>query len=264
MAHTHTGPAPDFRDRLVASVEGAQESLTRPDPNEAAHRCRVALKRARALTRLARIAAPEAARAFNAQARAVMATMSASRDFAAMADAARLTAAGARPRAKAALLRVAERLTQDASATAPQALKAAKAEIARLLIRAKSFPAVSDEDLAAGAEALRSRAERAFARAFGRSSAERRHDWRKRHKDVQVAAKMLGSAWAGIARPQRAAALGQILGAERDLLLLEERIAEDPGLAGGRAEAQKALHSVRLARRVMGAQADRLGARVYR
>lgn len=264
MARSHLTPAPDFRNRLVASVEAAQNSLKRANPNDAAHRCRVALKRARALTRLARIATPDAARAFNAQAKAVMATMSASRDFAAMAEAARLAATGARPGAKAALLLAAEQLTQRAAAAAPKALKAAKTEIARLLLRAKAFPALSDKDLAAGAEDLHRRAERAYQRAHGRSAAERRHQWRKRHKDVQLAAKMLGPAWAGLVRPQRAAALGQILGAERDLLLLEARIATEPSLAGGRTAMGKALHSVRLARRVMGAQADQLGARVYR
>ena len=264
MAHADPASQPRFSDRLVASIEAARDSLRRKDPNDAAHRCRVALKRARALARLARTAAPDAARAFNAQARAVMASLSGARDTAAMADAARLVAAGARPTAKAALGRVAQRLEQDATQSAPQALMAVDAQIARLLIRAKAFPPVSDEELVEGAAALRRRAERAFAKAYGRTGAERRHAWRKRHKDVQVAAKMLGAAWAGVVRPASAAALNQILGAERDLLLLEERLAHDPALAGGARAAAKARHTVRLARRVLGAHADRIGARVYR
>ncbi len=234
-----------FRDRLVASVEAARDSLTKADANEAAHRCRVALKRARA--RLARTAAPDAAWGMNAMARAmmakavmakaVMATMSASRNTADMANAAHLAAAGARPQGKA-----------------------ARADLARLPMRAKSFPAVSDEDLTVDADALQRDGERAFTRAYGRTGAERRHEWRKRHKEVQVATKMLGPGSNGRngRRPW-----GKRSGAERDFLLLEDRIRSEPRLTGGRRTAAQALRSARVARRVLGAQAGRLGARVY-
>ena len=264
MGQTHTHAVLGFRDRLIASIEDARDQLTHRDANAAAHRCRVALKRARALARLARLAAPDAARALNTQARAVMAALSASRDAAAMADAARFAAAGARPKAKAALLLVAQRLAGSAAVTAPDALKAVKADLARLLIRAKAFPPVSDADLVKGAEVLEAKAHRAFLKAHGRGCAERRHAWRKRAKDVQVAGKMLGPVWRRHGRPNAAAAVGQALGAERDLLLLEDKLRDEPALAGRARAAAKAIQSIRLARRCMGAHADRLGAKLYR
>jgi hypothetical protein len=54
------------------------------------------------------------------------------------------------------------------------------------------------------------------------------------------------------------------LGAERDLLLLEDKLRDEPALAGRARAAAKAIQSIRLARRVMGAHADRLGAKLYR
>ncbi len=261
-----TAPDPHFwlNERLIAAVEEARVSLKLPDANAGAHRARVALKRARTLARLARLTHPKAALTFNAEARAIMALMSGARDEAAMADAARLAAAGARPATRKILLAVAQTLEARAAQAAPAALRIARAKIERLLMRAKALGPIAPEAMQAGAAALADKAQAAFARAHQHKSEDRRHAWRKRDKDLQVAAKALGSMWPSPLRAKAAGALGMALGAERDLLLLETRLAAEPALAGSKADAKQVLRTVRIARRVMGAHADRLGARAYR
>ena len=68
-----TAEAFDLRAALQAELAAAQDALALSDTAQAVHRCRVSVKRARALARVGAIGAPGLAGLFNDAARALMA-----------------------------------------------------------------------------------------------------------------------------------------------------------------------------------------------
>ena len=107
------GAAFDLRAGLSDEVREAIQELSGSAPLKAKsiHRCRVHLKRARALARVGRDVAPGLSAVFNESARAIMHALSKARDLTALADAARRTAKDNDGRTAEALNRIADTLT---------------------------------------------------------------------------------------------------------------------------------------------------------
>ncbi|HYD71906.1 MAG TPA: CHAD domain-containing protein, partial [Candidatus Binatia bacterium] len=86
------GSAFDLRAAMALELNAAMEELDSRGGPKALHRCRVRLKRARALARLGEVVAPGLASVFNESARSVMRTLAQAHDLVALADTARLLA----------------------------------------------------------------------------------------------------------------------------------------------------------------------------
>lgn len=261
-----TAEAFDLRAALQAELAAAQDALALSDTAQAVHRCRVCVKRARALARVGAIGAPGLAGLFNDAARALMADLSAARDVAALRDCAKAEARKAGPQAAVALERTAKSLArQMESAPLPDG-EAVAAQLRDLVALANVWPEPSPAQVARGVKRVIKRARKAFKRARGSAKAARRHRWRKREKDRLYAAQLTGAAWPEKVKRRRGRAqtLTRALGGERDLLLLIERLEREPALAGGGKAAAVALGALITVRNRRAKKADRLGAKVHR
>ncbi|PZO54391.1 MAG: hypothetical protein DCF16_05360, partial [Alphaproteobacteria bacterium] len=120
-------PAFDLRaalqQELRAALEELEDSNGRP---KGIHRCRVRLKRARALARVGRACAPGLSQVFNDSARGVMRTLAQPRELAALAEAARRIGEKSGKRAEEALTTVAEALDAERGALGPLDMEAAR------------------------------------------------------------------------------------------------------------------------------------------
>jgi len=261
-----TAEAFDLRAALQAELAAAQDALALSDSAQAVHRCRVSVKRARALARVGAIGAPGLAGLFNDAARALMADLSAARDLAALRDCAKAEARKAGPQAAAALERAAKSLARlHADAPLPDG-EAVAAQLRDLIALANVWPEPSPAQLRRGVKRLIKRARTASKRARGSDKALRRHRWRKREKDRLYAAQLTGSAWPDKVKRRRGRArnLTHALGGERDLLLLIARLEAEPHLAGGSKQAAVALGALAAVRDRRAKKADRLGAKLHR
>lgn len=252
----------DLRASLTAEVDAALAELTDSPSHKAVHRCRVRLKRARALARVGRSCAPGLAKVFNDSARVLMRTLGQARELAALADAARTLARDTTKRGAEALSHVADVLDIARRQVPPLDIESARASIRDLRALAQVWPEASPRQIKRGADRIARRARRACRRGRGSSEVARRHEWRKREKDRLYAATLLGQAWPE--RPRRrkkSTALGDVLGQERDALLLIERIERDAGLAGP--NVQRALRALHKRTRDLADDADKLGRAVH-
>jgi hypothetical protein len=258
------GPAFDLRaalsQELRAAIEELEASHGRP---KGVHRCRVRLKRARALSRVGRACAPGLAAVFNDSARALMRSLAGARDLAALADAARTIAKKAKKRSAAALRMTADTLDAERSYMSPLDIEAASAGIRDLMALAQVWPEASPRQIKRGACRIARRARKARKRGRGADEPARRHEWRKREKDRFYAALLLDDAWPAPRRRKVGEKLGDILGVERDALLLTERIEHDPNIAGGKKPAQRALRVLRRQCVKQADRADRLGGELH-
>lgn len=257
------GPAFDLRTAMAREVSGAIQALeqSNDDPN-AVHRCRVRLKRARALARIGQSCAPGLSSVFNDSARAVMALLAHSRDAAAMAEAARDAAKHAKKKSAAALRAVAATLT--ARAQAPQLdLETANAGLRDLLALAQVWPEASARQVRKGARRLMRRARKGYKSGRAETEVLHRHEWRKREKDRLYGATLLEQAWPGPRRKKLGDKLGEALGAERDAVLLIGKLKADPKLVGDENEPLLAVKALRKRRRHLAARANALGARLH-
>jgi hypothetical protein len=257
------GAAFDLRALMTQELNAALEELDAAEGPKAVHRCRVHLKRARALARVGKPVAPGLAAVFNDSARTVMRTLAQGRDLAALADTARLLAETTKEKSAQALATTAEALDASRSALLDLDGSAVRAGIKDLLALAQVWPEPSARQIRDGAKRIAKRARRARRRGRGAEEPALRHEWRKREKDRLYAATLMAQAWPVERRRKQGQALGHLLGLERDALLLIERLEAEPALAGGVSEAARARrvlykYSARLRRR-----ADRLGARLH-
>lgn len=241
---------------VAAALAKARKGLSHPDPAEAARRCRVSLKRARALARLCQPADPVRAAGFNAKAGEIGRSLSALRDEGAVRAGARLALSAnpgkaARRELRPWALAVAEPEQAVGADVRPILTKLRRLERAR-----QTWPDAPFEALVEGAHRLSRRAEKAAERARGGKDVELRHVWRKREKARIAALRAMGPHWPGPKRLSASLALARALGAERDVLLLEERLAQVDAPAG--------LAHVRTVRTALGAFADALAQDVYR
>ncbi len=257
------GPAFDLRAALSTELQGAIDELElTPTKRKALHRCRVRVKRARALARVGRACAPGLSAVFNDSARAVMRTLAQARDVAALAEAARATAKKADKKVAAALGAVGEALTTSADARTLN-LEAARSGLKDLLALAQVWPEASHRQIRKGAERIARGARRAYRRGRKSEEAHHRHEWRKREKDRFYAALLLDGAWPAPRRLKDAEKLGDALGAERDALLLMDRIEADPTLAGDPKTAKRALKALRKRSERAARRSDEIGAHLH-
>jgi hypothetical protein len=258
------GPAFDLRAALTEELRAATHELqTSNGEPKGVHRCRVRLKRARALARVGRAVAPGLASVFNDSARGLMRSLAGARDLAALADTARVNAKTANKKSAAALRTVADTLDAERAFLPPLELEAASAAIRDLMALAQVWPEASPRQINRGARRIARRAR--MARKRGRQGYEpaRRHEWRKREKDRYYAALLLDEAWPAARRRKVGEKLGDVLGVERDALLLTERIEDNPQIAGGDKAAKRALRVLRKKCGKQAKRANKLGAKLH-
>jgi hypothetical protein len=256
------GAAIDLRAALSDEVRGAIEELNAtPLKAKGVHRCRVHLKRARALARVGRDVAPGLSSVFNDSARAIMHTLSQARDLTALADAARIAAKRGTKKASGALRTFADALDARAGALPPPDVEAIGVGLRDLLAMAQVWPEASARQIQKGAARVIRRARKARRQGQGSRLPMRRHEWRKREKDRLYIATLLDADWPSD-RPRRLKAnerLGEALGRERDALLLADALDREPILAGGEKAAERAHKAIGRRLRKLGRRADALG-----
>jgi hypothetical protein len=259
-------PAFDLRAALTDEVERALVELTQtPLSMKAVHRCRVHLKRARALARVGRACAPGLSAVFNESARSVMHALSQARDLSALAQSARYLSKREGRKVGKALTCVADNLEAAVAALPPPPAVQIRMGVRDLLALAQVWPEASPRQIEKGAARVARRARHARRNGRGARETALRHEWRKREKDRFYAVDMLGKAWPED-RPRRrlrSAALGHVLGEERDLLLLMARIEATPTLAGDDKAAARALKALSKRRAKLAKRGDEMGARLH-
>lgn len=257
------GPAFDLRAALTEELRAAINDLeaVHTDP-KSVHHCRVRVKRALALARVGRACAPGLSSVFVDSARALMRNLALSRDPAALSEAARGTARKSKKRAAAAFGAVAQAIDEAAAAGPSLNHEAARAGLKDLLALAQVWPEASHRQIRRGAKKLDHRARRARRRGLGSVDPVARHAWRSREKDRFFAASILGDAWPGKRRRKIGEKIGATLGDERDALLLMERLAAEPELAGDERALRRALKGLNRRRAKFARRANELAKRL--
>jgi len=257
----------DIRAALGAEIKAANAALVTAahDPH-ALHQCRVRLKRARALARVSAVCAPGLTSVFLGAARDAMRALSKARDLAALAQAAERLSLQHRGAAKTALGAVAAALERERAAAPAPDTAAARASLRDLGALIQVWPDVSERQIDKGARLVKRRALRAYRQGYAARDPEHRHTWRKREKDRLYAVEILGAAWPKACKRRRksSARLSEVLGRERDVLLLRARLAADPGLAGDFNAAARAMRALEHRQAKLAKRANRLGARLHR
>jgi hypothetical protein len=254
----------DLRAALSEEVRAAiAEFDSGEGRSKAVHRCRVRLKRARALARVGRSGAPGLSAVFEDSAQAVMACLSHERDLTALSETALDLAKRSGKRAAAALESIASIIDAERALVKKIDPEAIRAALKDLLALAQVWPEPSERQIRRGAKHIIRRARRSFKHGVGAADPVLRHDWRKREKARFYASILLDGSFPAKRRRKRGERLGHVLGQERDVLLLLQRLSANPAIAGspsGAAAATKALlrEEARLSRR-----ADKLGARLH-
>lgn len=258
-------PTFDLQAALTEEVRAAIDALgdEAPARPKAVHRCRVRLKRARALARIGRAGAPGLSKVFRDSARTVMHTLEQARDLAALAEAARKIAQSADKKSAAVLEATARQLDEERDAITPIDVPAVQSSLRDLLAIAQVWPQLSPRQLRAGAKRIRRRARRARTAGKASRQPERRHAWRRREKDRLYAVTVLGRSWPGKRRIGLSGRLSDTLGHERDALLLTSRLESKPDAAGDAKAAKRARRLVKRASRKLAKRADRLGAKIH-
>lgn len=257
------GPAFDLRAALSEELRAAIDELDsiQADP-KAVHRCRVRVKRARAVARVGRACAPGLSEVFVDSARALMRNLALARDPAALGEAARAAARKGGKQTAVAFETVADAIEQNDAAHAGLNVEAARAGLKDLLALAQVWPEASARQVRRGARRLDRRARRARRRGVGAVDPVLRHKWRTREKDRAFAADILGGAWPGKRRRKSGQKIGDALGGERDAMLLMERIVAQPDLAGDEKGVRRTLKALNRRRAKLARRADALADRM--
>ncbi|MFT3727184.1 MAG: CHAD domain-containing protein [Terricaulis sp.] len=224
------------------------------------HRCRVALKRARALAFVGSVSAPGLAEIFDDSARALMRTLGAARDNWVIERTARALASRVGRKSRRELEALADRIEVFRRTTPSFNEDSVRAGFADLLAIAQVWPEASPRQVERGVRRVAKQAQRAWRHARKAEQPDR-HAWRKREKARLYAASLLPAAWPN-GRPRRRkrnAKLAQILGDERDLVLLMQRLEADHPADG----APRALPALSKAKKRIVKRADRLGKRLH-
>lgn len=259
------GPAFDLRAALSEELHAAINELetVHADP-KSVHRCRVRVKRARALARVGRACAPGLSSVFVDSARTLMRNLALARDSASLCEAARAAAKKSGKQTAAAFDSVAHSIAQAAASQPNLNLEAARAGLKDLLALAQVWPEASHRQIRRGAKRLERRVRRARRRGVGSLDPDARHRWRTREKERFYAASILGDAWPGRRRRRVSERIGDALGGERDALLLMERLVAHPELAGDEKALARTLKALNERRSRLARRADRLAERVRR
>jgi hypothetical protein len=255
------GAAFDLRAAMTQELNAALEELDSGGP-KALHRCRVRLKRARALARVGKVVAPGLASVFNESARSVMRTLAQSHELATLADTARILAETAGEKDAEALVATADSLDAARDALPPFDDQAVRVPIRDLIALAQVWPEPSPRQIRSGAKRIAKRARRLRRRGRDAKGLALRHDWRKREKDRFYAASLMERAWPGRRQRKPSQTLGHLLGLERDALLLIERLETEPALAGDASGATRARRVLRKYCVSLRKRANKLGDRL--
>jgi hypothetical protein len=258
-------PAFDLRTTLARELTDALGQLDKAAlSGRAVHRCRVHIKRARAVARVGKVCAPGLAAVFNESARATMRTLANARAATALSEAAQATAEGAGKKSAVALGALAASLApNDAAANAPD-IQGARASLKDLLALAQVWPEASPRQMRKGAERIARRAKRARRRALHCDDPELLHLWRKREKDRLYAAELLAASWPHRRLRKLSDKLTAVLGDARDVRLLQDRL-EAAALTCGSPQAdRRALRALERRFEELHASADRLGEKLRR
>lgn len=252
----------DVRAALSAELRAAQAALIdAPVDAKAVHQVRVHLKRARALALVGADAAPGLQALFDESARNAMRALAQARTFAALADTSRDASAKARKRAARALVTAAEGLEAALRSAPATDYESINGVLRDLLALAQVWPEVSARQIVRGCRDVARRAKRARVRALADdASPKTRHAWRKRESDRRHVMMVMDDAWprrCGLGKSTRTVAA---LGRERDVHLLINRIEKAPALAGGEADAKRALKALRRRQRKFRRRANEAGA----
>ncbi len=257
-------PAFDLRAALAQEILAALDELDQAaQKHKSLHRCRIHLKRARALARVGRACAPGLSDVFNDAARGVMRLLAPQRDLHALSRSALALRKRAARKSAAALAEMADKLELERAALPALNVEATRAGLKDLLALAQVWPEASDRQIRRGAERIVKRARRAYHAARKLPEAENLHEWRKREKDRQYAALILGARWPEAARRKTSAALTDMLGRSRDANLLLQKLRAEPALAG---EGKAPLRAERVLQRSLRRMRDKeqaLGARLH-
>lgn len=257
------GAAFDLRAAMAHELRAALGELNAGVEPSVLHRCRVRLKRARALARVGALTAPGLAAIFNESARSVMRMLAPVHDLSALADTARLLAETANERDAEALVATADNLDAARGGLPALDIAAARAGVIDLIALAQVWPAPSARQLRAGAKRIAKRARRLRRRNRHAKRPRLRHRWRKREKDRLYAATLMEDTWPGRRRRKHGEALGHVLGLERDARLLMKRLLAQPALAGDEAQARRARRALRSYRERLHARADMLRVQLH-
>lgn len=257
-------PAFDLRAGLTRELRAALEELddVANDP-KAVHRCRVRLKRARALSRVGYVGAPGLSEVFNDSARAVMHALAHARDVAALGETARKLAKKTKRKEAAALSTLAEALAARCAPLDELDIETIRAGVKDLLALAQVWPEASPRQIRRGARRVAKRARRAHRRGSASEQIAPRHEWRRREKDRLYAALLLDAEWPRRRRLTLGDRLGDVLGKERDALLLLHCLEQSPHLAGSPKAAARVYRAVMRRARRLAARADALGAELH-
>ncbi|MEZ5961450.1 MAG: CHAD domain-containing protein [Hyphomonadaceae bacterium] len=257
------GQAFDLRAALSEELRGAIEELetVHSDP-KSVHRCRVRVKRARALARIGNACAPGLSSVFVDSARSLMRNLALARDPAALSEAALSAGSQSGKRTAHAFTTVANSIDETAASHPSLNLEAARAGLKDLLALAQVWPEASHRQIKRGAKRLDRRARRARRRGLSSLDPVRRHQWRMREKDRLLAATILDEAWPGKRRRKTSEKVCEALGGERDALLLMERLVAEPELAGDERDLRRALKTLNRLRGKLARRANTLAARL--
>lgn len=257
-------PAFDLRAALAREILGALDELERAvEKHKALHRCRIHLKRARALARIGRACAPGLSEVFNDAARGVMRLLAPQRDLHALARSALALRKNTSRKSAAALAGIADRLELERTALPALNTEATRAGLKDLLALAQVWPEASDRQIRRGAERIVKRARGAYRAARKRPDADHLHEWRKREKDRQYAALILAEHWPQAERRKTSAALTDMLGRSRDASLLLQKLRSEPTLAGEGKAPLRAERALKRGLRRMRGKEQALGARLH-
>lgn len=244
----------------------------RADPETAFHDTRRRLKRIRAAARCGRAVDSKAARRINAAARDAGQALSDARDADVIEATARaLAAACPEPETAAALEKFLRAIAQKAPSEDARAAQVAEArahfdKLETAIAKFRKHKA-SGSALKRAAQQALARADIAFLDAHvgwaaGETPSDQaRHDWRKRVKDQWYVGRLLDEVWPldRSADLETADALGKLLGAERDLLLLADALRRNAKACGGSAARDAALAYVETQRAPIIREAEKLG-----
>lgn len=259
-----SGPGFDLRSAMSQELRDATTALVAASEDPASlHRCRVHVKRARALARVGHASAPGLSSVFNETARALMRQLARARDLAALSEAARSATDKFGGKQNKALRAIAEQLEAERQAAPPVDVDAARTALKDLLALALVWPEASHRQIERGARRVVRRDRAAYVGGRASKKPSRRHQWRKRAKDRYFAATLMRNAWPMARRRKLSERLGDVLGQERDVLLLIERLqtAHD---AGSDCKAKKrAIKALKGRRRKLAKRADEIGERLY-
>ncbi len=253
-------PAFDLRATLARELAAALSQIeVQTVTPKSVHRCRVHIKRARALARIGRACAPGLAAIFNETARATMRTLAQAREINALGEAAEAAAKNTDKKSAATLVALAQSLARSNTEMAAPDIQGARANLKDLLALAQVWPEASSRQVRRGAERIVRRARRARRRGLHSDDAELLHAWRKREKDRLFATELLGASWPY----RRSRTLGEnlttTLGEVRDVRLLHDRIEEAAMTCGSAKGNRLALRALEKRFRKLHKRADRLG-----